>query len=212
MAIVVMVMNYDDKSSEQWVIVSPDGTKLPNPRSITSGYPTGVKLDSGEIEQKIIKYTNEARASAGMSPPLVHDDRIAAIARAHSKDMTEKGLRHVINGKDPTGRALAAGYDCKAYTSPTSYTYGLSENIAEHPRVVLWRGRGSSWHPVNYYWTSGTLAQAVVEQWMNSPGHRENILDEGARRIGVGVVITEGSKGDWISETVWVTQNFSNCE
>ena len=32
----------------------------------------------------------------------------------------------------------------------------------------------------------GGTPQAVVDMWMNSPGHRDNILSPNATRIGVG--------------------------
>ena len=32
-----------------------------------------------------------------------------------------------------------------------------------------------------------SIAQAMVQSWMNSPGHRENILNAKYARIGVGV-------------------------
>ena len=48
---------------------------------------------------------------------------------------------------------------------------------------------------------------------MDSPGHRANILDPQARRIGVGVYIKETVKyGRWVDEIVFATQNFSECE
>ena len=37
--------------------------------------------------------------------------------------------------------------------------------------------------------------QEVMTDWMNSPGHRENILDPSFRRLGVGVHIAGG--GPW---------------
>ena len=47
---------------------------------------------------------------------------------------------------------------------------------------------------------------------MNSPGHRRNILDEDARRIGVGVSVSVSRKYGWDPETFYGTQNFSACE
>jgi uncharacterized protein YkwD len=38
-------------------------------------------------------------------------------------------------------------------------------------------------------------AAAVMESWMNSPGHRRNILDCDLTRLGVGVA--EGAGGPW---------------
>ena len=46
-------------------------------------------------------------------------------------------------------------------------------------------------------------ARSLVGWWMNSPGHRANILDAGYRGIGVGVAVER--------ETVYATQNFAPC-
>jgi len=57
---------------------------------------------------------------------------------------------HDIHGKGPTGRALEAGYNCRAYNEDGSYSYGLSENIYEYLKESLenlfpfWEG-GEEW-------------------------------------------------------------------
>ena len=100
-------------------------------------------------------------------------------------------LQHNLDGLGPTDRALSAGYDCEALVAPNTYRYGLSENI----------------HRV---WTmdSRIPARAVTREaakgWMNSPGHRENILDPDSVRIGIGVY---GYAYAW-----YATQNFSACK
>jgi uncharacterized protein YkwD len=45
------------------------------------------------------------------------------------------------------------------------------------------------------------LAEVVVDGWMDSPGHRENILEDGYGLQGIGVAISS-------DEEVFVTQNF----
>ena len=45
------------------------------------------------------------------------------------------------------------------------------------------------------------LAQRVVTGWMNSPGHRANLLDPGFTHIGIGVAV--GADGSY-----FITQNF----
>jgi uncharacterized protein YkwD len=44
--------------------------------------------------------------------------------------------------------------------------------------------------------------QEVVEDWMNSPGHRSNILNEDAFAIGVGCYST-GTSYYWAQEFLW---------
>ena len=43
---------------------------------------------------------------------------------------------------------------------------------------------------------------------MDSPGHRENILDPGYTRIGVGIAVLSKTRDGWPDETVLATQNF----
>lgn len=124
-------------------------------------------------------------------------------------------LSHTLRGQNPTDRAIAAGYDCRAYRGDGSFTYGLSENIFEYPRIRVWTtttigSRVVSVEPTSYK-SSLEMADAIVSGWLNSPGHRANILDPYATRIGVGIYIKREIEHGYISETVWATQNFSEC-
>ena len=175
-------------------------------------YVGGSPLNRGEIERWVIEFTNEERISAGLRP-LHHDDAISDIARSHSENMARLGLlSHDIGGSDPTDRAIAAGYNCRAYSGNGSYSYGLSENIFEHPRVIQWMGQGRSYNPVDYNRDAEDMARSLVQGWMTSPGHRENILNMDSRRIGVGIAIQESPKYGYINEIVYATQNFSACK
>ena len=175
-------------------------------------YAGGSPLNRGEIEKWVIEFTNEERIRAGLQP-LSHDAAISDIARSHSENMARLGLMsHDIEGRDPTDRAMAAGYNCRAYRGDGSYSYGLSENVAEHPRVTQWMGLGMSYRPVDYDDDAEEAARGLVQGWMSSPGHRENILDRDSRRIGVGIAIQEASEYGYVSETIYATQNFSACK
>ena len=57
-------------------------------------------------------------------------------------------------------------------------------------RTGYLRGARSALVGENLGWGTGFLAtpQAMVRQWMNSPGHRANILRRGFREIGIAVV------------------------
>ncbi len=69
-----------------------------------------------------------------------------------------------------------------------------------------------SYRPVGHYHDAEEAARELVQGWMDSPGHRENILDRESRRIGVGIAIRQGSEYGYVSETIYATQNFSACE
>ena len=202
------------------LVPTPTTTSTAIPKAIptptpTLEFPGGSPLLVTQIEQWIIRFTNKERVAAGLDP-FEHDTAISDIARDHSEQMVLHGLRHTIAGKDPTGRALEAGYDCRAYHGDGSYSYGLSENIAEHPRVSLWTGTSSGWsgyrwRPTLYYANTEEAAHSIVQGWMDSPRHRANILDRDSQRIGVGVAVKLSTERGWTVETFYATQNFSSC-
>ena len=192
-------------------------TILPTRASTPSKkFPGDRPLEVTAIEEWVIRLTNEEREKAGLRP-FDHDPAISDIARKHSEQMILHGYGHEVLGKDPTDRALAAGYDCRAYYGDGSYSYGLSENIYEYPRVTRWTGTrygrgGTEWHPVDWLSDAKQAARGLVQGWMDSPGHRANILDRDSRRIGVGVATELSNKYGWTLETLYATQNFSNCK
>jgi uncharacterized protein YkwD len=111
----------------------------------------------------VLALVNAERATAGCAP-LTADDRLAAVARAHSADMRDRHFFSHTNpdGLDPFARARAAGID-----------YARAENIAY--------GQPD--------------AAAVMAAWMNSAGHRQNILNCQLHTLGVGVA--QGAGGPW---------------
>lgn len=67
-----------------------------------------------ELEQRIHELISIERQNLRL-PVLKLDSRLSDIARGHSRDMA---VRHFIDhvnpeGKDPTKRGRAAGYECK---------------------------------------------------------------------------------------------------
>ena len=129
-------------------------------------------------------------------PVLSQDSELADIASAHSKDMAPNGFFEHENpaGQLAADRGNAAGYRClKDFGN--FYTEGIHENLSRGWYYSSFNARGRQ------YFTMGDLAFEIVDGWMNSPGHRENILTETYDREGVGISIGE-------DESVWVTQNF----
>jgi len=177
------------------------------------GYAGGQPLSPSRIENWILYYTNAEREAAGLRP-LTHDPAISTIAREHSRNMARFGLYHEIHGKDPTDRALEAGYNCRAYHGDGSYSFGLSENIYEYPKITEWSKMSTEIVPTSFHGDQA-MALALIRGWMNSPGHRRNILASSARRIGIGVAIQEheiARSAGLRQETVFATQNFSSCQ
>ena len=177
-------------------------------------YPGGRALDASLVEEWITTITNEIREVEGLRV-LEHRTKVSDIARAHSENMaSHQRITHRLDGKGPTDRALAAGYDCKADLGDGRYSQGLAENVSSIKRIQDWfrptRGVGA-WQLVGYRADEEAVARGLMEKWMKSDGHRENILKERYRRVGVGVFIELGEKRGYVFETVWATQNFSSC-
>jgi len=109
-------------------------------------------------------------------------------------------------GQNPTDRANQAGYTCRK-SFGSYYTDGIGENIFQHNTYnsgtygIIFLG----YIPVPYgffdYNDEEELSESIVDGWMDSPGHRENILTPNFDREGVGIVKTGDSK-------IYITQNF----
>jgi uncharacterized protein YkwD len=96
--------------------------------------------------------------------PLKASPQLAAVAQAHARDMAEQGyVSHVNpNGEDPLARVRAAGIDGLRL---------LAENI----------GVSSE---------SGDRITAIIQEWLASPLHRENILNPAFNTTGLAIVKT----------------------
>lgn len=131
------------------------------------------------LAHEIHRRTNQERERAGL-PALAYDADLAAIALKHSDDMARNDyFSHTAqDGCDMTCRFEQAEY--------TAQSWG--ENLA-------WRS--SSQLP-----EVSALAAYFVREWMNSSGHRRNILSSNYTHEGVGVVR--------VGDKVYVTVNFAD--
>ena len=105
---------------------------------------------------------NAERTAVGLGV-LRTNDRLARAARVHAVSMVEEGyFSHTgSDGSDVSKRAARTGY--------TKGAWHVGENLA---------------------WGTGSLAEprSIVVSWMNSRGHRENVLRSAFEEIGVAVV------------------------
>ncbi len=107
---------------------------------------------------------NDERARFG-ELALIEDPRLASIAAGHSRDMdTHDYFAHV----SPDGQTLLMRVQASGFIPNGNVGYTLGENIAWG---TLWLGTPNS----------------IVKAWMESPGHRANILNAGFRYTGVGI-------------------------
>ncbi len=119
------------------------------------------KLKLSDEEQMILDLTNKERAKKKL-PALKPNPILFLVARAHSKNMAkQQKMQHKLDGKTPAQRVDGAGYNFRS----------TGENIA---------AGDPSWK-----------IPGVVQAWMESKGHRENILSRKYVEIGIGVGTSE---------------------
>ncbi len=112
-----------------------------------------------QLEQRVHRLINEQRTRAKL-PALVWHEQVAQAARDHSKNMAE---RNFFDHHDPR--------------------MGNVDRRLNRFRIA-WRACGE-----NIFMLSGysNPAQVAVEGWMDSPGHRANILYREFTHAGVGI-------------------------
>jgi uncharacterized protein YkwD len=118
-----------------------------------------------EVRVAILCLHNKVRAENGLSS-LRENKRLRKAAVAHSKDMVRDGFfEHTTpEGVTMVDRILRAKYVRE------DQGWALGENLA---------------------WGTGSLGtpRGAIESWMNSPGHRANLLKRSFRDVGIGIVL-----------------------
>lgn len=199
--------SFDKANNSVEEATKQSGKKLDNVIKFAQSNIDSTKADKDKPDYDIEKivflvheFTNQERLNHGLSQ-LEFDPKIRQIARGHSHDMASRNYfaHETPEGLSPTDRADQLDYSCQKMVGLLIYT-GIAENIFQGHLY-------DSYYTVNgvitsYDWISEEeIAKITVDGWMNSPGHRENILTEIFDREGIGVKITPDHK-------VYVTQNF----
>ena len=142
-----------------------------------------------QAEMEVHRLINLERVKHGLKT-LEYDAKLASVAKSHSIDMAnnEYFSHETPEGLNPTDRAGKADYVCRYQIGNLLYS-GIGENIhmVEGSSVSLWS-------------TPESIAELAVSGWMDSPGHKKNILTSNFSSEGIGVYIS--------TFTIHVTQNF----
>ncbi len=137
-----------------------------------------------DLERLTHEEINKRRVTNG-GLALLWDGSLAEVARAHSVDMAQRGYfsHDTPEGLDPTDRLHQEGLNCRK-----GYRYGIAENLA----IEIASG------------SPDQLAAMAVHGWMDSSGHRRNLLDRQYSTTGIGA-----SYGVWEGrKAVYLTQVF----
>jgi uncharacterized protein YkwD len=128
---------------------------------------------SSESENQLLTLTNQSRAAAGL-PALKMDTQLRDLARWRSKDMDDR--QYFSHSIPPDGKKV---FD---YMTAQGYCYKLAgENIGWN------RGWGSD----------AEATTAVHNSFMNSSGHRANILGTSWNHVGIGAWQAADGKKYW---------------
>ena len=123
-------------------------------------------IDHGDLDviaKQVIRFTNRMRRRNGLDP-LKKNPRLTKAAQGHVNDMDTVG--RYLGHDSSDGRSLTDRINEVGY----KWRY-IAENAAS--------GQGS--------------AKQVVKTWMNSPGHRANLLNDEIGEIGIGFAIDDES-------------------
>ena len=137
----------------------------------------GASPGYGDFEAEVLQLTNAFRADNGLDP-LTVDPRLNEAAEAHSQSMAEEDF-FSHTGLD--GSSPGDRIEDAGYTNWSTW----AENIA----------------------AGQPEPEDVMEAWINSPGHRANLLNPNLEDIGIGYVYLENDTGSVNYNHYW-TQNF----
>jgi len=154
------------------------------------------------LERRIHELVNEKRQERGLTP-LAWDERLAEIARYHSRDMAERNYfeHHSPEGEDFSDRYAKFGYDASNRVGDVVYKGG--ENLFLNNLYESYTYNKETGEIYEYQFnTLDEIARSTVEGWMLSEGHRENMLMPHFRVEGIGVIITSEGK-------IYITENLA---
>lgn len=169
-------------------------------------------LNVALIEETILYFVNVERQNQGKSI-LCADTLLALSARLHSQEMASLHyLKH--ESPSPQNKTLRNRLNNVGIELPGSkYGENLGVDYVLHiagiPFITKWiTGKA------RYYYSDGRqeiqpqtyehFAKGMVSSWMQSPGHKANLLEADFTHIGIGA-----AKGKYNKlNAIYVTQNF----
>ncbi len=149
---------------QELTAVTPPAPSVPAaPATCTNTELVPSEANIAEVRVATLCLINRERAAHGESP-LTENPHLLAAAQGHSEDMVS---RDYFSHTTPTGEAFDTRILASGYVR-SNQLYELGENIDCATEYLA--------SPAN-----------TVSAWMNSPEHRENILNGEYRETGMGV-------------------------
>ena len=123
------------------------------------------------LDAALFYMTNEERTKVGVNPMQYHK-LLEVAAYNHSLKMATTGFFSHQNSKDASRASTSDRGKLAGVSNPS-----FAENIA-------------SYSPVSGSYMQ--VAAKLINQWMNSPGHKANILSTNGRQMGCGAFYYDG--------------------
>jgi uncharacterized protein YkwD len=157
-------------------------------------------VNTTEIEQAVHYYVNQERTTRGLEP-VDWNSTLADVAQYHSNDMA---MHRYAAHTAPDGETMRDRYErfdipCKVKTGD-EYALGGENLVTTYADSRMQTKNGIVDHNGN----ETDIARGIVNSWLNSPAHRDNMLNPIWTQEGVGVT-TELVDGNI---KVYATQNF----
>jgi uncharacterized protein YkwD len=151
----------------------PTWAPMPAPARATTTAALPTSALSPAQATRALQLVNDVRARGihcgdelfGPAPPVTLSGTLAEVALGHASDMAEKNYFEHV---DPAGHSPADRVRAVGYSEKL-----VGENIAFGPKSV----------------------DEVVQGWLDSPGHCENIMDPGFAEMGLGLAAGHAKRG-----------------
>ena len=148
-----------------------------------SGNVTAVKKGTATIT---VKTSNGKKATCKVTV-ITHNEALEnEVIKLVNAERTKRGL-----SKLTTNSKMAAASDKRAKEISTKFSH-TRPNGKSCFTVFAEFGIKTGYAGENIAYNYSSAAKDVVNMWMNSPGHKDNILNSKFKTIGVGLYVKEG--------------------
>jgi len=168
------------------------------------------RINESLLDAAVRVEVNYHRCRAGLSA-VRSESRLRRIAKGHSKWMaraSNMSHRSTVSGRQTFGARLkGSGLRWKAGAENIGMVYRFRMErkqffVSDGPSCQFTNSAGQKIQPHSYQ----SLARYIVNLWMNSPGHRHNIMDRRMTMVGTAIALDTKAK---FCGTYYITQDFA---
>ncbi len=210
-----LLVSFQTGSVNYYALSSDDFLKLPEANQVINAkHPNYALLDAA-----IFHNTNIARRTHGL-PPLQHAAGLQQAAQQFASDMIQMGFYNHVHLYSPSFAKLTQ----RVETFTREYSR-MAENIGQYqlidspPEYCCRRKRDGSFeyfncdnkHLLNVF-NYLDFAQYAVDEWMNSPSHRHNVLDSTYTHLGCAARLSKNPYQECRAPFGRFVQNFGKVK